>query len=177
MEDLEKLKYPIGHAQIPTSISEKLLVEWIAILEALPSRLRVLTKDLTDDQLDTPYRPEGWTVRQLIHHISDSHHNSYIRFKWALSEDNPMIKAYDEKGWAQLPDMDEPLEWSLRHLEVVHHKLVVLLRKLSNDDFERTFIHPDGNKTVTLRQNVGQYAWHSNHHYAHIKNLVKREGW
>ncbi|WP_299678820.1 YfiT family bacillithiol transferase [uncultured Dokdonia sp.] len=175
---MEALKYPIGTFTPPDTISDEKLKEWITILEVLPAQLRDMVSEMKDEQLDTPYRPEGWTVRQVVHHVADSHHHSYIRFKWALTEDNPTIKPYLEKEWTNLPDLDGmPVEWSLRHLEAVHYKLVRLLRSLSDEQLERTFIHPDGNKTISLRQNVGQYAWHGMHHYMHIANLVKREGW
>lgn len=175
---METLQYPIGKFQAPAQITKEHLIAWIDTLDQLPARLRALTKDLSDEQLDTPYRPEGWTVRQVVHHLADSHHNSYIRFKWALTEDNPVIKAYDEKAWTLLPDLEaSPIEWSLRHLEVIHHKLVQLLKVMTEAHYKRTFTHPDGNKVVTLEENLGHYAWHSNHHYAHIENLVKRSNW
>lgn len=175
---MEALKYPIGKFTPPETITNEKLKEWITILEVLPAQLRDMVSEMKDDQLDTPYRPEGWTVRQVVHHVADSHHHSYIRFKWALTEDNPTIKPYLEKEWTNLPDLKGmPVEWSLKHLEAVHYKLVRLLRSLSDEQYERTFIHPDGNKVISLRQNVGQYAWHGMHHYMHIANLVKREGW
>lgn len=175
---MENLQYPIGKYAMPSEISETKLVEWIRILEELPAQLRAITSEMNDVQLDTPYRPDGWTVRQVVHHVADSHHNSYIRFKWALTEEHPTIKAYDQDGWAALPDIDGMhIEWSLRHIEVVHYKLVRLLRKLSDEQLSRTFFHPEANKTFTLKQNVGQYAWHSRHHYMHIANLVKNKGW
>ena len=175
---MEALRYPIGTFTPPETISDEKLKEWITILEVLPAQLRDMVSEMKDEQLDTPYRPEGWTVRQVVHHVADSHHHSYIRFKWALTEDNPTIKPYLEKEWTNLPDLKGmPVEWSLKHLEAVHYKLVRLLRSLSDAQLERTFIHPDGNKTISSRQNVGRYAWHGMHHYMHIANLVKREGW
>ncbi|MGB5274393.1 MAG: putative metal-dependent hydrolase, partial [Flavobacteriaceae bacterium] len=116
--------------------------------------------------------------RQLVHHIADSHHNSYIRFKWALTEDRPVIKAYDEKAWAKLFDSrTAPIQMSLDHLTAVHHKLVYLLKGLSPSDLKRTFIHPDSKMETSLEENVGRYAWHGNHHLAHINGLLEREGW
>lgn len=178
MKTANNLQYPIGTYSMPTEISAQKLNEWITFLEILPAQLRDLVSDYNNKQLDTPYRPDGWTVRQVIHHLADSHHSSYIRFKWALTEDNPVIKPYDQNAWTNLPDIDGmPVEWSLRHLEAIHYKLVRLVRLLSDKELERTFVHPDGNKTITLRQNVGQYAWHGMHHYMHIKNLATRENW
>lgn len=177
-EQLEQLRYPIGHYQIPDPITQGHLDEWIAVLENLPQRLAEMVIPLSEDQLETPYRPEGWTVRQLVHHIADSHHHSYIRFKWALTEDNPLIKPYDEKAWTALFDSKSaPIQMSLDHLKVVHAKLVYLLKGLSEEELQRKFTHPDGNEVTTLKENIGRYAWHGSHHFTHIKNLLEREGW
>ncbi|MBS9461604.1 putative metal-dependent hydrolase [Flagellimonas sp. 389] len=175
---LEKLRYPIGTYEVPEKITENHLKEWIAILENLPKRLHDMVIPLTPQQLETPYRPDGWTVRQLIHHISDSHHHSYIRFKWALTEDTPVIKPYFEKEWSKLFDAKTaPIQMSLDHLKAVHAKLVYLLKGLSSEQLQRKFIHPVGDEETTLLENVGRYAWHGSHHFAHIKNLIEREGW
>ncbi|RYC53309.1 YfiT family bacillithiol transferase [Flagellimonas olearia] len=177
-EQLEQLRYPIGHYQIPNPITQEHLDEWIAVLEHLPQRLAEMVIPLSEDQLETPYRPGGWTVRQLVHHIADSHHHSYIRFKWALTEDNPLIKPYDEKAWTALFDSKSaPIQMSLDHLKVVHAKLVYLLKGLSEEELQRKFTHPDGNEETTLKENIGRYAWHGSHHFAHIKNLLERKGW
>ena len=175
---LEKLKYPIGIYQIPNPITQDHITEWISILEHLPERLSRMVEVLTESQLETPYRPGGWTVRQVIHHVSDSHHHSYIRFKWALTEDNPIIKPYLEKEWAALFDTKTaPIQMSLDHLRAVHFKLVYLLKGLNKEQLKRTFVHPEGNQVSTLEENIGRYAWHGSHHFAHIKNLIDREGW
>lgn len=177
-QDLEKLKYPIGKYEVPQEITDAQLSEWIETLELLPQRLRDLVENLSIEQLDTPYRPGGWTVRQTVHHIADSHHHSYIRFKWALTEDKPIIKPYDEKAWSDLFDAKSaPITLSLDHLSAVHAKLVYLLKGLSRYHLERKFVHHDGNLETALDENIGRYAWHGNHHYAHIENLLKREGW
>ncbi|MEM7484646.1 MAG: YfiT family bacillithiol transferase [Bacteroidota bacterium] len=177
-DSLEKLRYPIGTYEIPETITENHLKEWIAILEHLPKRLSDMVTPLTTQQLETPYRPGGWTVRQLIHHISDSHHHSYVRFKWALTENAPVIKPYFEKEWSKLFDAKTaPIQMSLDHLKAVHAKLVYLLKGLSNEELQRKFIHPVGNAETTLLENVGRYAWHGSHHFAHIENLIDREGW
>ena len=177
-EQLEKLRYPIGKYQVPEQITEEHLKKWIGILEELPERLENAVSGMSEEQLETPYRPEGWTVRQLIHHISDSHHHSYIRFKWGLTEDNPVIKPYLEKEWSNLLDAKSaPVQMSLDHLKAVHTKLVYLLRGLSKEQLERTFRHPEGNVQSTLAENIGRYAWHGSHHYAHLQNLMDREGW
>ncbi len=176
--ELEQLKYPIGKYVIPKPITDQHLQEWISILEYLPSRLEKMVTPLSAVQLNTSYRPQGWSVRQLVHHISDSHHHSYTRFKWGLTEDNPTIKPYFEKEWSKLFDAKmAPIQMSLDHLKAVHAKLVYLLKGLSNEDLQRKFTHPDGNEETTLAENIGRYAWHGSHHFAHIENLIKREGW
>ena len=175
---LEQLQYPIGHFKCPETITDGHVTEWITVLEALPQKLENLVKNLTAEQLETPYRPDGWTVRQLIHHIADSHHHSYIRFKWALTEDKPLIKAYDENGWSALFDANTaPIQLSLDHLRAVHAKLVYLLKGLSQKELERKFIHPKGHVETSLLENIGKYAWHGSHHYAHIKSLLERKNW
>jgi len=177
-QELEQLRYPIGRFNVPEDITKDDIIRNIKILEQFPNRLEALVKNLTDKQLDTPYRPEGWTVRQTVHHVSDSHHHSYTRFKWALTEDTPLIKAYYEERWAELEDSKSaPIAMSLQHLKVIHAKLVYLLKQMSSEDFEKSFIHPENNKHIKLKQNLAMYAWHSNHHYAHIENLLKRKGW
>ena len=175
---IEALRYPIGKFQFSEPITPDQIDSWIDQLEHYPAKLKELVHPLTEEQLRTPYRPGGWTVRQLVHHISDSHHNSYTRFKWALTEDRPVIKPYEEKGWASLHDSREaPIEMSLEHLQIIHTKLVYLLRGLESEKLERQFIHPDGDTLNSLAQTIGHYAWHGEHHYTHIYNLCKREAW
>ena len=177
-QQLEKLKYPIGHFECPKHISKDHIKNWISILEAFPLKLKKLVDDLSDNQLDTVYRPNGWTIRQVIHHVADSHHHSYIRFKWALTEQKPVIKYYYEHLWAELDDSKYgPIYMSLKHLDAVHTKLVYLLKQLSETDLNKSFIHPEHNEEVILKKNIGIYAWHCNHHFAHIDNLIKKEGW
>ena len=180
MEDIqqESLRYPIGKFQRPEPISRLHIGDWILQLEQMPERFQKLVSGLEQYQLDTPYRPGGWTVRQVVHHVADSHHHSYIRFKWALTEDSPVIKPYFEKEWANLFDSrTAPIQLSLDHLKAVHAKLVYLLNGLSVSELKRSFIHPEGEIVTTLQENIGRYAWHGNHHYAHIENLLNREGW
>ena len=178
IQELEQLRYPIGKFECPKEISTAHIKDWISVLEHFPNKLEKLVSNLSDTQLDTPYRPEGWTVRQVVHHVSDSHHHSYIRFKWALTEDKPVIKYYYEQLWAELSDAKTaPIQMSLNHLKAVHFKLVYLLKSLSEAQLNRSFIHPEHNNEVFLKQNIGIYAWHSKHHYAHIENLLKRKGW
>ncbi|MCO5724062.1 YfiT family bacillithiol transferase [Robiginitalea marina] len=173
----DPLRYPIGKFHPPDSITREIQDAWISELEGLPARLSALVLPLDGHILETPYRPGGWTVRQVVHHLADSHHNSYMRFKWALTEDVPLIKVYDEKAWAALPDATQgPISLSLFHLEAVHSRLVYLLRELDAGQLLRRFRHPESGET-TLLENIGRYAWHGNHHYAHIDNLLLSRGW
>lgn len=172
------LRYPIGLFEAPAEISQTHIQLWIQVLEEHPAKLRKLVENLSDEQLDTPYRPGGWTVRQVIHHIPDSHANSYVRYKWTLTEEKPIIKAYDEAAWAKLIDTTSaPIELSLAFLESLHARWIYLLKRLTPEQYKMSFIHPDSNSEVFLDWNTGNYAWHAEHHYAHIANLIKREGW
>ncbi len=149
---MKKLQYPIGKFTAPDVITDQHKKEWIAVLEHFPTRLENLVVNLSEEQLDTPYRNSGWTVRQVVHHCADSHHNSYVRFKWALTEENPVIKAYEEKDWATLFDSKSaPIAPSICHLKAVHAKLVYLLKGLTNEQLERTFIHPSDQSKISLR--------------------------
>lgn len=175
--NIETLKYPIGKFKLPKIISEKDLQEAITILELFPEQLRLLTAHLPKQTLQQPYRPEGWTIKQLVHHIADSHTHSYIRFKWALTEENPIIKAYNEKTWGALGDNHTMLiNWSLTHIEAIHYKMTYLLKSLTKEQWERTFQHPDKDKPTCLKENALIYAWHSMHHFAHLKNALDRLG-
>ena len=143
-EDLKKLRYPIGRFEPPPEIDQDQIEKWISDIEALPADLRRTVKGLTDAQLDTRYRPGGWTIRQVIHHLPDSHINSFIRFKWALTEDRPEIKTYFEDRWAELPDYSvTPVATSLDLLKALHRRWVALLRSLTQQDLDREFIHPE----------------------------------
>ncbi len=180
MEDLtaEKLRYPIGKVKLPEVITPKHIKAWISILDEPPEKLNYLVRNLSEKQLDTPYRDGGWTIRQVLHHLVDSHMNSYIRFKWTLTEEEPVIKAYFEDRWANLPDTkDAPVDLALQALEALHAKWTYLLQGLNPDQLKRCFIHPESNSKVSLEQNIGIYAWHSEHHIAHIEQLMKRRGW
>jgi hypothetical protein len=175
--DLEQLKYPVGRYKAPDTISAEQRAAWIEEMAKLPQNLSNAVSGLTEDQLDTPYRPGGWTVRQLVHHLPDSHLNSYTRFRLALTEDSPVIKPYEEALWAELPDAKTaPVRPSLMLLEGLHGRFVLLLKSLTGADFAKTFRHPElGEKR--LDWTLGLYAWHSLHHVAHINNLRSREGW
>lgn len=169
-------KYPVGKFQHDRVITKSMTEGWINEIEDLPGLLREAVRDLDNEQLDTPYRSGGWTVRQVVHHLADSHMNAYVRFKLALTEENPVIKTYDEGKWAELPDCNLPVGISLSLLETLHIRWVKLLRNLSPADLEKTFIHPDLGG-VSVCENIAIYAWHSRHHLAHITNLCSRKGW
>lgn len=170
------MKYPIGIFQFDDEMTSSVINTWINEIENLPRLLRNAVKNLDDEQLNTPYRSGGWTVRQVIHHVADSHLNAYVRFKLALTEENPIIKPYDETKWAELADYNMPIEPSLLLLEALHKRWTYLLRSLTSADLEKTFIHPDSGE-VSVRNNIGIYAWHGKHHLAHITSLCNRRGW
>jgi DinB superfamily len=173
----EKLKYPIGKVNVPSEITESRRNTFIKEIADLPALLKDALKGLSEEQLGTPYRPDGWTIRQVVHHLADSHLNSYIRFKMALTEEEPTIKTYYEDRWAELADSrDTPIEVSLNLLEALHTKWVILMQSLSSQEFERAFRHPDLG-LVTLSKGLAIYAWHGKHHVAHITCLRDSKGW
>ncbi len=171
------LKYPIGRFEFTGPLSEDERLECIRRIEAAPARLRAAVDDLSVEQLDTRYRPGGWTVRQVVHHLPDSHLNSYTRFRLALTENDPTIRAYDEAAWAELHDARSgPVGMSLDLLDALHRRWAGLLRNMSDGDFGRGFRHPELG-TVTLDRNVALYAWHGRHHIAQITSLRQRREW
>jgi uncharacterized damage-inducible protein DinB len=168
-------RYPIG--KFTGTYSEEQKPRYLDEIEQTPSRLREAVKGLSEAQLDTPYRPEGWTIRQVVHHLPDSHLNSYVRFKLALTEDEPMIKPYAEDRWAELADTKvTPIDVSLTLLDSLHERWMKLLRSLTPEQWKRTFRHPELG-VMTLEKNLALYAWHGRHHVAHITTLREREGW
>jgi len=175
------LRYPIGKFEwIPPESEEQMAkrrVLCIDVLAKLPSDMRAAVKGLSAEQLDTPYRPEGWTVRQVVHHVPESHMNAYGRFKLALTEDNPTIKPYDEAAWAKLPDIAiTPVDVSLQLLAALHSRWVDVVRLMQPSDFARTLFHPERG-VLTLDQMLAMYSWHSAHHTAHITSLRQRMRW
>jgi len=171
------LSYPIGKFERPQNVTSEMRAGFIENIAAAPARFRAAVQGWNDRQLDTAYRPGGWTVRQVIHHVADSHINSYCRFRLALTEQNPSVKGYDEKVWAELPDAKSlPVDVSLALLDNLHARWVVLLRSLSDDDFARTFHHSELG-SVRLDTNLALYSWHCRHHEAHITRLRERMGW
>lgn len=169
------LRYPIGKFEFTGECSAAQRAEWISEIEALPTKLVEAVAGLTEEQLDLPYRDGGWTVRQVVHHVADSHMNSLMRFKLALTEDQPTIKPYYEDRWAELEDsVSLDISVSITLLESLHKRWVVLLKAMKETDFERSFIHPESQKTIRLDYNLGLYAWHGKHHVAHITSLRDR---
>ena len=173
----QDLRYPVGRFQPPTQFANNDIAGWIGEIEALPGRLRKAVSNLTELQLDTPYRPGGWNVRQVVHHLADSHMNSFVRFRLALTENSPTIKTYNEAAWAELSDSKVArAEVSLHLLEALHARWVILLRSLKSADLTRTFRHPEAGEK-DLNWALSLYAWHGRHHLAHITSLRHREGW
>ena len=175
MED--QLRYPIGKFSAKESYTEEELKIIIDRIEVLPEKIVSAVKPLSVTQLDTPYREGGWTVRQVLHHLSDSHLNAYVRFKWTLTEETPTIKAYDEKLWAETPETKSDPALSLNLLKALHAKWVSLLQVLPKEDLKKQFLHPQTNKHVRIDNLMGMYAWHGEHHLAHITSLKERKGW
>lgn len=174
----QDLRYPIGKPDLASPASDESRAAVIAAIEELPANLRAAVAGLSDAQLDTPYRPDGWTVRQLVHHVADSHMNAITRIRLALTEENPTIKPYLEKGWAELSDSRTlGVEPSLAILDGVHARWTALMRALPAASWSRTVIHPERGSTMSIDALMALYAWHSKHHVAHITGLRQREGW
>ena len=175
--DIEKLKFPIGKFSPLDSYTKNDIGSYISDLEIIPSQFRKEVENLSDEQLDTPYRPDGWTIRQVIHHIPDSHMNAFVRFKRTLTEDSPTISPYFEERWAELPDAKLPVGVSLSLIEAIHRRWTLLLKALNRKDFEKKYIHPEYKKTFVLNEALHMYSWHGKHHLAHITELKKKMGW
>ncbi|MEM6431520.1 MAG: YfiT family bacillithiol transferase [Deinococcota bacterium] len=173
----DDLRYPIGKFQFPENVTEADHARWRQIIADTPTRLREAVSGLDDSQLDTQYRPEGWTLRQVVHHIADSHINSIVRFKLALTEDSPPLKPYREGEWANLADSSMPIDVSLDLLTALHARWAVLLESLTPEDLKRTLTNPNSGKLVPLERNLAVYAWHGPHHIAHITTTRDRNGW
>ncbi|MGA2716936.1 MAG: YfiT family bacillithiol transferase [Bryobacteraceae bacterium] len=167
-------RYPIGKFRPPESISAEDRARYIEIVASAPARLREAVSTLSDRQLDTPYREGGWTVRQVVHHVPESHMNAYIRFKLALTETDPVVKPYDEAAWARLNDIARtPVETSLGLLDCLHQRWVILMRGMSDGDWKRRYIHPESNRgAMVLDHTLAMYAWHCDHHLAHVKQAL-----
>ncbi len=174
---MEDLRYPIGKYE-PQPFSEKQKEQWLIDIKFLPQHLENTVLNLDEVQLNTAYRPQGWTLRQVVHHVADSHANAYIRFKLGLTEDNPTIKPYDEVAWANLNDtVVVPVNVSLTLLHALHTRWLEVLKSIKDEEWERTIVHPEHGRQMSLWYLLGMYAWHGRHHTAHITSLRERMGW
>lgn len=173
----EDLRYPIGRFHAESRITPEARTKAVRTIRETPARMRAAVEGLTDAQLDTSYRDGGWTVRQVVHHVPDSHLNGYVRMKWALTEDQPTIKPYQEAAWAELPDSQGPVEPSLALLDAVHIRWMMLIDGMSEADLARTLVHPEDGGASTVDSLLALYAWHGRHHVAHITSLRQRRGW
>ena len=177
MSTSSDLRYPVGKFQATPAPSPAQRAEWFLILADFPFQMRAAVADLSEAQLNWPYRPEGWTIRQVVHHCADSHLNAFTRFKLALTEDSPRIKPYDEAAWAELPDTAHtPVAASLSLLEGLHARWFVLLANMSADAFERRYLHPDHSKPFSLSLALDLYQWHARHHLAHVAQAKRLHG-
>lgn len=173
----DDLRYPIGRFQFAPPVTAEGRRTAVDDIAALPGHMRAAVAGLDARQLDTPYRPEGWTVRQVVHHVADSHINGIIRVKLALTEDAPRITGYDENAWVRLADVGLDVGASLSLLDGLHARWAALYASLEGDQWARTFFHPEPNRSITLEEHLQLYAWHSRHHVAHVTALRTREGW
>lgn len=174
---MKNLSFPIGEFEMPENVTVTILAQWISDIENLPTSLKSLTDNLTVEQLNWKYRPNGWTIKQVVHHIGDSHINSWMRYKLALTEDNPTIHPYYENLWAELNDgLEDDISDSVNLITALHNKWARLLKSLKTADFQRKFTHPEHGREFTLLEVTGSYAWHSNHHLAHIRQALESGG-
>lgn len=175
--DTESLRYPIGKLQSPKDLSQEQISRWIEEIASFPSKIKELTKDLSAEQLLWKYRPDGWTIHQVVHHCADSHMNAFIRFKLTLTEDVPTIKGYFEDKWAEMPDTTHaPISTSLFLLEGLHDRWVTLLKSMGEEDFKKKLFHPEQGRELSLTFMLALYSWHCRHHAAHIEQALNYEG-
>lgn len=169
----ERLQYPIGKFAPQETYTVEEIASLINSIEKIPAKIEEVQKRLSPAQLETAYRTGGWTARQVIHHLSDSHMNAYIRIKWALTENTPTIKAYNEKAWAETTEIKSDPALSVALLKALHAKWVILLRSLSKEDLQKSFVHPDSGKHIRLDRSIALYAWHGEHHLGHLKIVLE----
>lgn len=175
--NLEALKFPIGKFQFDPDVSNEQVQQWIETIEALPSQLEELTKSITKEQLNWRYRPEGWSVKQVVHHLADSHMNALIRIKLALTEDAPVIRPYEESLWAQLCDgLNDDISSSIKIINGVHEKWVHVLKNMSEEQWQKMYFHPQHQRLFSIKEGLGIYDWHCKHHLAHIKQALDNKG-
>lgn len=177
MSTIDEARYPVGK-YIPEAYSEEQKIKWLRDIEFLPQDIEIAIQQFDEHQLDTPYREGGWTVKQLVHHVADSHMNAYIRFKLGISEENPSVKPYLEKEWANMKDVfDVPVNVSVTLLHALHKRWLSFLKGISEEQFQRTVYHGEQKREMTLWFMLGLYAWHCRHHLAHITTLKQQKGW
>jgi len=174
---MEDVRYPVGKFTAQENYSSEDIASFIKRIEDLPSKLEKAIENLSDEKLNTPYREGGWSVKQVFHHLADSHMHAYIRTKWTLTENEPVIKAYLEKFWAETTETTSHPNISISFLKALHAKWVILLKTIPPSDLDRFFVHPETKRQVSLKTLMGMYAWHGEHHLAHITNLKKLKGW
>lgn len=175
--DLEQLKYPVGKYLMPDKINLKHIMTWVDTISSFPEEMEDKLKGVKPTQLKWKYRPEGWSIQQVVHHCADSHMNAYIRFKLALTEDSPVIKPYREDLWAELSDTkDVEIEESLSILSGLHRRWARLLHAMDVEDYDKVFVHPEYNKQISIAENIGLYDWHCRHHLGHISQALASEG-
>lgn len=175
---LDQLRYPVGKFAFKADADDKEIRSWISEIEQMPVHLKNAVKGLSEAQINTPYRDGGWTVRQVVHHLADSHMNAYMRFKLALTEDKPTIKPYLEKAWAEMDDsLNLPIDISISILEPLHTRWVYMLKNIKASEFDRSVFHPESKREMSVKFLMALYAWHSRHHVAHIAELRKRNKW
>jgi hypothetical protein len=176
-QELETLRYPIGKFKFQGTESTQEITAWIEDIKSFPAQMRIAVSSLNPTQLSWPYRPDGWMIKQVLHHCVDSHMNALIRFKLALTEDAPIIRPYHEDLWAKLPEYQEDdLTHSLNMLDGIHHQMAALMSRLNEDELARVYVHPEHGRKFTLKEAIGLYAWHGNHHLAHIKQAQRQQG-
>ena len=177
-KEMESLQYPIGRFVRPVEVSEEEISRAIVIISEFPDKIQRAVENLDDEQLDTPYRPDGWTIRQVVHHCADSHMNAYMRFKLALTEETPTIKPYAQTRWASLIDSQVlPPDISIVIIKGIHARWVTIMDGMSDEEWDRRLIHPDQGAAQSLKQVVRMYEWHSEHHLAHVTGLIERMNW
>jgi len=175
-EELNKLRYPVGKFKWPREVIAGKLEQWIDVIEKFPSELQDAVKNISEHELGWKYRPEGWTIRQVVHHCADSHINAIVRFKLALTEDNPTIVAYLEARWAELGDVELEIEPSMEILKGLHHRWATLLKSMEETDFNQTYFHPEHNRSISLYNTTAMYDWHCRHHLAHVLQALEFKG-
>lgn len=175
--NIESLKFPIGKFHFNPNVSKDIVLQWTNTIAVFPRKINTITQSLTDEELNWRYRPDGWSIKQVIHHLSDSHMNAIIRIKLALTENNPNIRPYEEALWAQLNDsINNDITSSLKIIEGIHEKWALLLKQLSDKDWEKIYSHPEHQKSFSIKEAVGIYDWHCRHHLAHIQQALDNKG-